>query len=155
LSFHNHILTHQNKVINKTWAHKRYIHSMSKLFKTIIMAFKVINDFKWYITNITNNNIKIKIRREGVCSLSFTSSSKFRSLPSNEKIDSFSGFFASFLVISSFFSISKGHPYSFFFKKNLWYFSFLFILSVLLTFFIKKFLSFSFLWFFLCSFFSL
>jgi len=118
LSFHNHILTHQNKVINKTWAHKRYIHSMSKLFKTIIMAFKVINDFKWYITNITNNNIKIKIRREGVCSLSFTSSSKFRSLPSNEKIDSFSGFFASFLVISSFFSISKGHPYSFFFFKK-------------------------------------
>jgi hypothetical protein len=119
LSFHNHILTHQNKVINKTWAHKRYIHSMSKLFKTIIMAFKVINDFKWYITNITNNNIKIKIRREGVCSLSFTPSSKFESLPSNEKIDSFSGFFASFLVISSFFSISKGHSHFFFFFKKI------------------------------------
>jgi len=139
LSFHNHILTHQNKVINKTWAYKSYIHSMFKLSKTIIMAFKVINDFKWYITNITNNNIKIKIRREGVCSLSFTPSSKFESLPSNEKIDSFSGFLASFLVISSFFSISKGHSHSlFFFKKNLWYFSFLFILSVILTFFYKK-----------------
>jgi len=120
LSFHNHILTHQNKVINKTWAHKSYIHSMFKLSKTIIMPFKVINDFKWYITNITNNNIKIKIRREGVCSLSFTPSSKFESLPSNEKIDSFSGFFASFLVISSFFSISKGHShFFFFFKKSL------------------------------------
>jgi hypothetical protein len=154
LSFHNHILTHQNKVINKTWAHKSYIHSMFKLSKTIIMAFKVINDFKWYITNITNNNIKIKIRREGVCSLSFTPSSKFRSLPSNENIDSFSGFFGSFLVISSFFSNQKDTLILFFFYKNLWYFSFLFIPSVLLNFFLN-FLSFSFLWFFLCSFFSL
>jgi hypothetical protein len=40
---------------------------MLKHFKTIIMAFKVINDFKECITNIINSNLKTKIKREGVC----------------------------------------------------------------------------------------
>ena len=42
-----------------------------------------------------------------VCSLSSTPLLKFEGLPSNEKVDSFSGFLTSFLLISSFFLISN------------------------------------------------
>jgi len=63
------------------------------------MAFKVINDFKECIINIINSNSKTKIKKEGgVCSLSFTPSLKFEGLPSNDKVDSFYEFFASFFL---------------------------------------------------------
>jgi hypothetical protein len=49
--------------------------------------------------NITSNNLKDEIKRERVCSLSSTLSSKFEGLPCKENFDSFFGFFASFLLI--------------------------------------------------------
>jgi hypothetical protein len=40
------------------------------------MSFKLTKYFKECITNIMSNNVKDKIKREGVCSLSFIPSSK-------------------------------------------------------------------------------
>jgi hypothetical protein len=133
LSFHNHILTHQNKAINKTWA---YTKLYSKHFKTIIMTFKVINDFRWCTTNFVNNNLKRQKKKEGVCSLSFTSSSKFEGLPSNEKVDSFSDslLFSSWFLVSFLSQIDLDSSH-FVLKHNIWYLSFFSILSILLLFF--------------------
>jgi hypothetical protein len=69
------------------------------------MAFKLINDYNRCIINILNRNLKDKIDREGVCSLSHTPSSKFKDIFCKWNIDSFSGLFSSFLLIFSFLSI--------------------------------------------------
>jgi len=106
LPFHIYILTHQNKVINKTWAYTSYIQSMFKHFKTIIMALKVINDFKRCITHIINGNLKEKNKEGGGVLIELYPLLKFEGLPNNEIIDSFFGFVASLFLIFSFFSIS-------------------------------------------------
>jgi hypothetical protein len=90
---------------------------MFKRCKTKILAFKVINDFKGCITNIIDNDLKIKIKRSR--SLSSSSSLKFEGLLSNKKVDPFSGFFVFFLLIFSFFSFSDWSRFpSFFFKTQ-------------------------------------
>jgi len=63
------------------------------------MAFKLINDYNICIINILNRNLKDKIDRKGVCSLSHTPSSKFKGIFCKWNIDSFSGLFSSFLLI--------------------------------------------------------
>jgi len=50
-----------------------------------------------------SNNLKDKIKRDRMCSLNFTPSSKFEGLHCKENVDSFFGFFAFFLLIFSFF----------------------------------------------------
>jgi hypothetical protein len=50
---------------------------MFKHFKTKIMAFKLTNNLKGCTINIMSNNLKGKIKGEGVFSLSSTLSSKF------------------------------------------------------------------------------
>jgi len=50
-----------------------------------------------------SNNLKGKIKRKGVCLLSFTSSSKFERLSCKENANSFFGFFVFFLLIFNFF----------------------------------------------------
>ena len=108
---------------------------MFKRCKTKILAFKVINDFKGCITNIIDNDLKIKIKRSR--SLSSSSSLKFEGLLSNKKVDPFSGFFVFFLLIFSFFSISDWSRFlPFFLKHNLCYLCFFSILSILLIFFV-------------------
>ena len=67
------------------------------------MAFKQQKNFKRCLTNIMSNNLKNIIKREGVCSLISTLSSKFEDLPCKDNVDSFFGFFASFLLIFLFF----------------------------------------------------
>jgi len=68
-----------------------------------------------------------------VCLLSSTLSSNFEGLPSNEKVDSFSGLFAFFLLIFIFFSISDWSRFPFFlFQTQFLLPSFLSILSIIL-----------------------
>ena len=79
---------------------------MFKHFKTIIMAFKVINDFKRCITHIINGNLKEKNKEGGGVLIELYPLLKFEGSPNNEIIDSFFGFVASLFLIFSFFSIS-------------------------------------------------
>jgi hypothetical protein len=69
--------------LNNTWAYTNYIQSMFKHFKTKIMAFKLINDFKWCITIIMSGNLKDKLEMEGVFSLSSTPHQSLRNTFTN------------------------------------------------------------------------
>jgi hypothetical protein len=115
------------------------------------MAFKIINDFKWYITNIINSNIKDK-NKEGGCVLI-----KLHLLIKVLKV-----YLAMKKLIPSLDSLlffSFWSPVSFeshidtliAFKTHLCYFSFPSILNILLTF--SHFFSF-FFYDFLSNFFS-
>jgi hypothetical protein len=136
LSFHNHILTHQNKAINKTWAYTSCIQSIFKHFKTIIMAFKVINDFRWCTTNFVNNNLKRQKKRRGCAHWASPPHQSLKVyLAMRKLIHSLDSLLLSSWFLVSFISHIGLDSSLFILKHNICYLSFFFILIILLIFF--------------------